>query len=224
MIISKFVRVVSKLLLVIIIVIAGGILVYRYWWIPELKETFQKIKNINSIKYEYVDFTENGVLMKKKVWRKGQGNEMKIRIEDDYLGDGETEFITIFDFKEKVAYVYSPKNNIARKSIINSSPSESYAEGTEKDFLDEANWITSHHPIFLGKQSLDGKESLVVFCFDDVVKVKEWISKEYGIRIKGKELFSQEHHEWQRENLEINIDISDDIFNLPPGAEIISKE
>jgi hypothetical protein len=222
--IPKLIRVIFKIFLFVIIVAVIGILIYKYWWIPKLKDTFNNVKKINSVKYEYVEFSGKEVMMKRTVWRKGQGDEMKIRIDDDYLGDGQKEFSLIYDFKEKVSYSYSFKNNKAKKSVITSSSSESYAEGTENDLLDEADWIITRHPIFLGQQNLDGKKCLVVFCFDDFLKVKEWVWEDYGIRIQGEELFEKNDNGWRRENLEINIDIPDDIFELPAGAEIDNSQ
>lgn len=218
------------IIVALVVLVSGGILAYQLWWTQNkeaetkflLDETFDKIKNINSLKYEISELNNKGkIFNSEKVWRKGRGSESKVRVEIE----GSWMPIQIWDFGKNLWYTYLNENSFKEAAITKDSiklPVTEFAiEGTGRELLDEIGMIKGGNPVVIGSEVLDGKETLVVEAFDErtETKVKSWIWKDYGIVIKVKN--DEEKYEFRRENIEVNIDIPDDVFELPPEAKIV---
>lgn len=197
---------------------------------PNINEILDRIKNINSIKYQLIFLNNEGeVFSRSNVYRKSDGGE-KVRIEMMPVAAGK-EMILLGDLKEGYGtmYYYVPEDNKARGPLV--ATPESNIEGTKSIFLEAANIIKNNNSRIIGKENLNGKECLIIETSTEGVKTKHWVWIEYGLPIKtvapvetlGGEIDTSRHDEVRRDNLEVNIDISDDLFKLPAGVEIITS-
>jgi outer membrane lipoprotein-sorting protein len=198
------------IILIVIFLIVGGFLIFRQLGISKLDQAFNRIQDIKSIKYDFSIYTRGNLLSKQTVWKKGTGNEMKVKIA---MNDG---MILVYDFTKSLGYAYTPDNNKAKEFKVTGQPEEFSAEGTETAFLNEAKTIKEGNLLFVSKGKLDGKDCLILYFLGSEGLAKHWIWDSYGISIKT----NTKSTELKRENIEVNVDIPDDIFELPAGVEI----
>lgn len=224
---------------IFIAIIIGLVSVHNYWLSSRLDDSIEKIKNINSIKYEeygILSSKDNVPLIEKRVvWRKGKGDNMKIRI-DHYLNE-KSIGTNLLDFSQGVHFMCgaSAENNKIR-AVKLEEIYDIYIMGSERLLLDEINLVKENKLIFIGQETLDDGESFIVICYRGGINgiiTKDWISEEHGICIKREELLFEGDNKWMkrdydykwiRRKIEVNIDISDEVFELPAGAEIISRD
>ena len=141
-----------------------------------------------------------------KVWLKAQAQKMKT----ETTMEGQTA-ILIIDWNANVMYNYMPDQNLAFKMDLSSAP-ESPVESTES--------IEDYHPVVLGTETYDGKECLVVQYTAAGAQTKEWIWKQYGFPVKIVTTTSEGTTTVEYKNISFS-SISDSVFELPPGVQIM---
>jgi len=224
------------ILTVLILIIIVGISIYWYWWMPKrkgeieyLSEVMDRVKNINSIKYQLTILSNEKLISKQNIWREGKGDQMKARIEVEPLAEKGKHLIEIINFSKGFWYWYTPEENEAKEIKIPEQPYKTGVEGSEDNFLEGSELIKNSNPRIIGKEVLNGKECLIVKTFSEGAEIKHWIWIEYGLPIRtispvitlgGKVDYSRKN-EFLRENIEVNIDIPDELFKLPTGVQII---
>ncbi len=180
-----------------------------------LLDVLAKAKNIDSVKYEMVITTPGQPEMVQKAWIKGK----KGRTEMSFDGK---EMVYLMDFDKKIIYMYDPIRNEALKMDLTA-----IMEDMGETPLDQFKAIMKYSPEVVGSEILDGRDCLVIKYIvgegDGGGEVKSWIWKEYGLLIRMKAtLPAVGVSVSEMKNIDFS-DISDSMFELPAGTEIIEN-
>jgi hypothetical protein len=212
----------------ITILIGGGLLIWQYWLQPQKKaeiilinETLDRVKSIESLQYDLVHLSDGMLWSEQSIWRKGKDEMEKGKIEEV----GESPLVTIWNYQANFVYLYSPETKKGKRGILEL---DTNLEGSSISFLATANDIRSGDPRIVGKEILDGKETLVIKTFNEGIEQTHWIWIKWGLPIRttapvvtlGGRIDLSQKNEIRRENIEVNIDISDDLFELPANIEV----
>jgi len=173
-----------------------------------LSEIIARGANLPPVKYDQL-FTSQGMPTQTwEIWLKGQ----KSRIE--MTADGE-DVVMLVDLEAKIAYMYSPAENMAIKMDLSSF------EGIVTKASDD---IMDYNPIIIGTETLDGKVCLVieytVVAEGVESKIKQWLWTEHGFPIRTETTSGGKSAVMECRNIEFG-DIPDSMFELPPGTSIM---
>ena len=159
-----------------------------------------------SVKYELVITAPGTPQQIMQVWFK----QDKIRTEVTEQGQ---DVVMIANFDSQVAYLYYPAMNIAYEMDF-----EQVAELP----LADAQSVTDYEYQIIGTEIVDGKECLVVEYAvpAEQTTVKMWIWEEYGFPIRAEMTTPTGTITAEYRNLDFS-DIPDDMFELPPGVQIM---
>lgn len=206
---------------ILIIFISGLFFIYQYKKISKeavdikfLNEILDKAKDINSIKYQFLIYSDGKLILKYNIWRKGENNKEKLKIEKEPLQD-ENKIIELWNAAEDLLLYFEPEKNIAKGKNID----ELYTEGTKESLFRELANIKKEKPVILGREILDGKECIIIKNLSKEGELTRWVWIEYGLPIKT--ISGDSTVEFRSKNIEVNIEIPDDIFELPTGVQIV---
>lgn len=163
-------------------------------------------KSINEMYYEY-EMRDGTTEVKGAIWLKGQKIKQQMSVE------GETTLFYI-NFEDEVAYMYQSATNIATKLDLDSMWLPS-GQNT-------AEYISSLDPTttkVLESTIYNNQQCLVISTVDKGDEVKHWISLENGLPLKLEAVYDGVLTIIEFKNISFDT-ISEDIFNLPEGAEI----
>jgi len=121
--------------------------------------------------------------------------------------------IMLMDFDAQTMYMYMPDQNIAMR--VN------FAQAT-KSATEEAQSIQNYNPTVVGTETIDGKVCLVVEYTVEGTATKAWIWQEHGFPIRVEVTTTEGKHTVEYKNIEF-VDIPDNMFELPPGVQIIQQ-
>ena len=174
----------------------------------ELMEILSQAEDRGPVKYDVVMSGGGIPPTTMSVWEK----DGKVRTE--MTEQGQT-MIILTDTNEQIMYMYMPAEN--------SAIAMDYSEA-EESVTEQAEDLMDFNPTIIGTEILDGKTCLVVAYDageDETGDAKMWIWKEYGFPIRV-EITGIEGAVMVMviENIEFT-DISDDMFELPAGVDII---
>lgn len=175
------------------------------------------MKNINSLKYQLLFFYKEKLISKNNIWKKEKNGEEKIREEIIPISN-KTKVISIWNSNKKLFYMYSPEKNSGRGGKINYEPN---LEGSKNNLLKESESIKKLNPVIVGRETLDGKDCLIIETTVDGNKIKHWVWIEYGLSIMI--IDAPIKSEAKRREIEVNIDIPDNLFELPAEIQITSS-
>jgi len=219
--------------IILISIILGLVfLAYNYLWIPKkiaeaktfIDESQSKMNNINSLKYQLVLLSGGKTISTSDIWIKREDGEQKIRSENSIIGS-ENKTITLWGSKEHLFYMYDSSRKKGRGGKVDYEPA---GEGSNYSFTEGFNMLKEHSPRIIGKESIDGKECIIIETTTEGIKTKNWIWIEYGIPIKsvspvttlGGKIDKSRQDESTRKDIEVNTIISDEIFKLPSDIQI----
>jgi outer membrane lipoprotein-sorting protein len=165
-------------------------------------------EGIEAVKYDIVMTAPGGQTVTQKIWVKQ--NKIRMEITDE----GRTT-ISLIDCDTHTGYAYMPEQNIAYKAVFNP---------TIQSALEQAQSIADYDYNVVGTETIDGKACLVVeYTYSQAEEsstVKEWIWKEHGFPIRMETTRAEGSVTAEYKNIEFG-DISDDMFQLPAGVQII---
>ncbi len=173
-----------------------------------LTEVFGKAKDISSFKYDVVTTVSGETAVTTKMWWKGK----KMRMEGTFEGKN---MVYLLDTDKQTAYMYFPSENTAMQIDL------SEAQGTVGESpAEQSESITQYNPTTLGTEVLDGKNCLVIEYATESGKIKSWVWTEYGLPIRTETTTEEGTSVVELKNIEF-ADISDSMFELPAGAQMI---
>ncbi|TSC76427.1 MAG: hypothetical protein G01um101431_560 [Parcubacteria group bacterium Gr01-1014_31] len=223
-------RTLLKIVITLIIFLIGGIAVYQFWWVPKrkaelnlLKTSLENLQKITSLKYQAWS-SVNGVVTKTNIWRKTISGEERGRTELLAPNTDELQMIVIGDTLNNEIFYYRPTTNIARRKTIGDDELRD-SEGGTASFAREWTLIMESNPSILGKEIIGDREYIVVKTKNGEKEIKQWKSwiwTAYGIPVREMALDRDYRGiETGRDNVEVNVDIPDDVFTLPAGAQVV---
>ncbi len=175
-------------------------------------EIFAKAQNIDGLYFEY-EMTTGTEKVQGKTWTKGKMMKNEVFMEGQI-------FINIIDIDKGEAYTYIPDQNMAMKIKFDKQMAEEFQNPTEyTDNLDpqslkivETTTFDGHACTVMVLTNNEGQEEM-----------KMWVSDEYGIplRVETTEGGSQTIIEYK--NLKVG-SITDDVFEIPQGVQIIEMD
>jgi len=217
--ILKVIKAISLFFSAVIVLFILGIMLYKLWYITNresdlnyVNRIYENSRKIDSIKYQDNNYVDGKLIMQKNVWKKGQGNKSKKRAEDVNILVDNSIVVSISDYEKNVIYLYQQgyEKTIQRK-IADSEPIDEVSNSFE--IFKPCSFL------IVGEEFIEEKNTVTVECFMENLKsIKYWIWKDYGIELQAKE--KNGRSVFKRENIEVNKEISDDLFLLPKGAQI----
>jgi len=217
-----------KILILIAAIIIFAFLAYKIQY-NYLVKILDKVENINSIKYQslmsYGEPSSESIFSNSYIYRRGKGEETEVRMEifSSSSEKKQPDIITIDNSKKM--YFYRPEQNTIKERDVDYIPN---SEGTELSFLEENKTIKESKVLIVGKELVDGKDCLIIKQLQKtggfIGVATHWIWIEYGLPIKTKVVDKNTISDYAivaRRNVEVNTDISNDLFIPPPGIEII---
>jgi len=159
---------------------------------------------IEAVKYDMVMTAPGTPTMTTEVW--WEQNKMRTEMTQQ----GET-MISLIDYDARTMYIYMPEQNMAYKATF--AP-------TTQSAMEEAQSITDYDYNVIGTETIDGKVCLVVEYTYEQATVKTWIWKEHGFPIRMEMTTAEGTTTIEYKNIEFG-DISDSMFELPAGVQII---
>jgi len=171
-----------------------------------LEDILGRGADLVSVKYEAVITAPGTPKQIMQIWFK----QDKIRTEVTEQGQ---DLIMIANFDTQVAYLYYPAMNMAYQMDFEQAAALPLAD---------AQSIPDYEYQIIGTEILDDKECLVVEYTvpAEQTTVKMWIWKEYGFPIRAEMTTSAGTTIAEYRNLDFS-DIPDNMFELPPGVEIM---
>ena len=171
----------------------------------DLVEVLARAEKIDSLKYnvEIIDNYQTSVI---RFWQ----NKEKIRME---MSAQEQEVVFLTD--QETSYMFFPVQNRATK--IDLDQSQEVIDGSIKE---QSLALLEYNPVVLGSEKVDNKDCLIVQYSINDYQAKMWIWKEYGLPIKTEISTEQGLIKNQVKDIEF-VDIPDNVFQLPPGVEIM---
>ncbi len=173
-----------------------------------LTEILGKAKGMTSLKYDMVATAPGEAAVTIKMWRKGN----KMRMEGTFEGKS---MVYLVNVDEQLAYMYFPAENTAMKIGLGEAQEAAGESPTE-----QSESIVKYNPVTLGTETLDGKSCLVIEYTTETDDVKMWVWTEYGLPIKTESTTAEGTSVVELKNIESG-DISDSIFELPAGVQLI---
>jgi outer membrane lipoprotein-sorting protein len=176
-----------------------------------LDEVLARGTEASSIKYDLITTSNIPELssVTSRVWfKKG-----KIRMEMEAPRLRQSSII-IGDMTTRVTYQYTPSSNMAFKIQLDKTLESLTPTEAIKD-------IKKYNPKIVGSERIDGKDCLVVETNREGIMSRFWFWKETGIPLKGEVKTSSVTTTAEFKNIEFNIDIPDNMFELPAGVQII---
>jgi outer membrane lipoprotein-sorting protein len=165
-------------------------------------------EGIEAVKYDIVMTAPGEEAVTQKIWVK----QNKMRME--FTAEGQATILLI-DCDAHTGYAYMPEQNIAYKAVFNP---------TIQSASDQAQSIADYDYNVVGTETIDGKACLVVeYTYsqaEESLTVKEWIWKERGFPVRMETTTSEGTVTAEYKNIEF-VDISDDMFQLPAGVQIV---
>lgn len=163
---------------------------------------------IDSLHYDTV-VTEPGLYPETvEVWLEGD----RIRTQTGIEGQAVT--ILIVDFAAGVQYLYNPATAVAYQMAY---------DDPVVTIISETQSVPYFEPSLLGTETMDGKSCLVIEFDDGQAMVKMWLWKEHGLPVRTETTTDEGTTIYEFKNMDFS-DIPDDMFELPPGVEIIDTE
>ena len=163
---------------------------------------------MTSLKYDMVATAPGEAAVTIKMWRKGN----KMRMEGTFEGKS---MVYLVNVDEQLAYMYFPAENTAMKIGLGEAQEAAGESPTE-----QSESIVKYNPVTLGTETLDGKSCLVIEYTTETDDVKMWVWTEYGLPIKTESTTAEGTSVVELKNIESG-DISDSIFELPAGVQLI---
>jgi len=179
----------------------------------ELAKLFAKAKTVDELYYELVIMKDDKEEVRTKSWVKGTRMRHEMTVNDQTT-------ITIFDTAKGEYIVYSEDANKATRTTYDPQdesrlgpygPPSSYSD-TFEDALSSMKIV--------GTETYDGHKCKVIALYEEDGQDagKMWVSEKYGIPLRIVDETNGITIEYK--NLKVG-SISDDVFELPPGIEIM---
>ncbi len=173
----------------------------------ELAEVLSRVDEIGSLKYEIFSLTPEGEFSA-QFWQKNNQTRMETTAEGQIV-------IMLANFDDETAYLYLPDQNIATRIDLAQAPE--IVEGALKQ---QATYLMGYDPVIVGRETIDGRECLVIeyAAFGEATTM--WIWEEHGLPIRTITETEYGLIESTASNIEF-LEIADDMFELPAEVEII---
>ncbi len=175
---------------------------------PEIINVLEKAQDISSLQYDIIVTAPEGSFTG-QVWY--QDNQFKMTM----LFDNQ-EMVVFSDLDQELAYLYDPSQNkiIEEKRTV---VSDLMAEFQLREL---AAKILDYRPILVGREVIEGDHYLVIDYFQYPEGTRAWVLTERGLPVRMVTQIQDDIIEVRAENIEFDIDIADDISELPEDAEI----
>jgi hypothetical protein len=165
-----------------------------------LSQTLGLAANFPTVKYDMITTIPGQMTMTVKYWMKSK----KVRMEMP-----DTGIITLMDLEAHTMYMYTEATNTAIKMVFNASKAP-----------ENPNNILEYSPSVVGTETVDGKVCTVIEYTYGQASTKTWIWNDKGFPVKMEATSNGVKTTVEWKNFDFS-DISDKIFELPEGAEII---
>ncbi len=176
----------------------------------EIYDLLSRAEDISSVQYEVFINSPIGV-MEMMYYQKGG----KVRVE---MGEGDDVILSVINPDDDVYYSIITSMNMATRIS-----DEDVEDMKERGLQHQAITMKGESLREVGQETLDGRETTVVEFEDDGETVTVWIWDEYGIPVKSHITVEG----WGEVETTVGkvefVDISDDMFVLPEGVEIIDS-
>ena len=169
-----------------------------------LADILSRAEGVTGLQYDLVITTPEGVTTGKVYWEEG-----KMRTEMTVIGE-RVIAITREDWGE--VYIYYPDRGTIYKMIFTGSELETPLEKSEDVPMDTVEVI--------GTETVDGEPCMVVEYTAEGATVRAWIWTQYGIALKVRLTSDGKVITTEFKNVVVG-DVPDDLFEVPPGIEII---
>lgn len=212
----------KNILIFATIIIAVSIIFYGFSCAPKteeqktadtLEQIMSKAQRLNEFSYDVYTTDPQGNQMVIKMYIKGT----KMRQESEIQG----QKTIILGDSGGIMYTYSPSQNTAIKLDVGAQTEE-----LESDPYEAVNEIMSTAKI-VGHETIDGKNCVVVeYAMADTeygFTQKMWIWEKYGIPVKIVTITSEGTTTMEYKNIQTS-GITDDLFELPPGVNVVDLE
>jgi outer membrane lipoprotein-sorting protein len=166
----------------------------------ELSVVLGRAATIASVQYDMAVTAPGAGPVISKMWQK----KNKTRIE--MITSGMT-VVYLVDYDAKMAYMYTPAQNMATKVDISTAPSPAPTN------------IGQYNPVVIGSESMQDKDCLVVEYTAAEIKTKSWIWKARGFPIHIEAIAPEGTSVIDFKNIAF-VDIPDSMFELPAGVQI----
>jgi len=173
----------------------------------ELAEVLSRVDEIGSLKYEIFSLTPEGEFSA-QFWQKNNQTRMETTAEGQAV-------IMLANFADETAYIYLPDQNIALGVGLAQAP-----EIVEGSLKQQAAYLMDYDPVIVERETIDGRECLVIeyAAFGEATTM--WIWEEHGLPIRTITETEYGLIESTASNIEF-LEIADDMFELPAEVEII---
>ena len=174
----------------------------------ELEEVLARGADIPSLHYDTVITEPDSSPETVEIWLKGD----KIRTESDVPGQAASGMI--LDFATGVQYTFTPGMEAVYRMTY---------EDSVITIITQTQSVPYYEPVVLGTETMDGKDCLVIEFDDGEAMVKMWLWKEHGLPVRTERTDDEGTTIYEFKNMDFS-DIPDDMFEIPPGIEIIDME
>ncbi|MCJ7523450.1 MAG: outer membrane lipoprotein-sorting protein, partial [Dehalococcoidia bacterium] len=141
---------------------------------------------------------------------------MKVWVEDNKrryeFSQGRQEVIQLVDYDARIMYIYFPDQNMAYRTDFNQAPQRP---------IEESESLQQIQPTILGTETIDGKDCLVIEWANENTVSKSWVWQDRKFPIRMEQVTPQGTTLMEWRNIQFG-DISDSMFQLPPGVDIIT--
>ncbi len=184
-----------------------------------LSELIGKAQNVRNVSCDAIMTEPDGTSSTTKIWSKYSGDTWKYKMEGTQ--DGEVQGM-LFDGQS--SYMYNATQKTAYKLWdITTMPTVTPGPGAQENesLVEESlSFLQEMNPKYLGTATVDGK-SCYVYEYDAGMgyTTKMWIWKDYGFAIKEETTSPEGKSTAEYKNISFS-NISDSVFQLPPGTQI----
>jgi len=175
---------------------------------PEIVSVLERAQDISSLKYDIVVAAPEASFTG-QAWYKDDQFKMTMLFDNQ-------EMVVFSDLDQELAYLYDPSQNkiIEEKRTV---VSDLMAEFQLREL---AAKILDYRPILVGREVIEGDHYLVIDYFQYPEGTRAWVLAERGLPVRMVTQIQDDIIEVRAENIEFDIDIADDISELPEDAEI----
>lgn len=174
---------------------------------PEIVSVLERAQDISSLKYDIVVAAPEASFTG-QAWHKDDQFKMTMLFDNQ-------EMVVFIDLDQELAHLYDPNENriIQEKLAV-------VSELTEFQLRELAAKILDYHPIVADREVIEGDNYLVIDYFQYPEGTRAWVLAERGLPIRMVTQIQDDIIEIRAENIEFDIEIADEIFELPEGVEI----
>ena len=188
--------------------VLGGVGLAACDGVGELEEVLARGADIPSLHYDTVVTEPDSSPETVEIWLKGD----KIRTESDVPGQAVSGLIV--DFAAGIQYVFTPDMEAVYRMAY---------EDPVITIITETQSVPYYEPTIIDTETIDGKVCLVIEFDDGEAMIKMWLWKEHGLPVRTERTADEGTTIYEFKNMDFS-DIPDDVFQIPPGIEIIDMD